>query len=610
MSIYHKLCSFINKHALRGTKATWGLFILYALVIFITVMAAHWFFFHSVYISSLWKNTSVFLGFWLPKICISLFFAFFVLISKRKWWTVILLCIIDVWIIANLLYYRTNGYPLTLPSIMMASNLQGFESSIAFYWNWQCSFFLILTCLYAITLPFFQHKVCHKRGIIVTMLLIVITYVTGTEVNRQIYKSNTKESVQKMTIYTYIPFYVPQEIRDNLNNNLFVVDEIFLQNHSFIAYFPYIITSYFTERLSDSYIPTNELLSKVVNESNTHGITPVYSIVFILVESFENFALEVKDSAGNYYLPNLHTLTKASKTLHVDKLTSQARHGGSADGQMICNTGLLPIRNGTAAHLYNKNIYPNYAHFYDIATLSNPCTYKTWFQDILTYAYGYKEHLFEDKEMRDAQTFQVMKSELESYEYSLFCYFALTVDSHAPFNRVPHNPTLQFDTNMPLELQQYLTCLHYMDSCFGDWYNEWSKTEQAKNTILIITSDHTIFKSDLLQELMLTYAQQVDLSIASGKTYCPLIIQAPQIEENMQITDICYQMDVYPTIMHLIGCEDYYWKGFGVNLLDSTARNNRSITEEEAYQLSDKLIRVDYFRQIVDSLEIANTKQL
>ena len=31
--------------------------------------------------------------------------------------------------------------------------------------------------------------------------------------------------------------------------------------------------------------------------------------------------------------------------------------------------------------------------------------------------------------------------------------------------------------------------------------------------------------------------------------------------------------------MHLIGCEEYYLKGFGVNVLDSMARHNRPITK-------------------------------
>ena len=88
--------------------------------------------------------------------------------------------------------------------------------------------------------------------------------------------------------------------------------------------------------------------------------------------------------------------------------------------------------------------------------------------------------------------------------------------------------------------------------------------------------------------------------ISSKENYCPLIIYSPQIEGNVQIDELCYQMDIFPTILHLIGCEDYYWKGFGVNLLDSVARRNRPITEKEAYELSDKLIRSNYFSSYVD----------
>lgn len=86
---------------------------------------------------------------------------------------------------------------------------------------------------------------------------------------------------------------------------------------------------------------------------------------------------------------------------------------------------------------------------------------------------------------------------------------------------------------------------------------------------------------------------------ADRDTFTPLIIYSPEIEGNIQVTDICYQMDIFPTILHLIGAEDYYWHGFGVNLLDSAARNNRPCTEQEAYRLSDLTIRSDYFRTYI-----------
>ena len=77
----------------------------------------------------------------------------------------------------------------------------------------------------------------------------------------------------------------------------------------------------------------------------------------------------------------------------------------------------------------------------------------------------------------------------------------------------------------------------------------------------------------------------------------PLIIYSPAITQNTRYTKDAYQMDIYPTYQSLLGVENYRWKGFGINLLSDTAEIElkRPITEDEAFILSDKLIRNNYF---------------
>ena len=57
-------------------------------------------------------------------------------------------------------------------------------------------------------------------------------------------------------------------------------------------------------------------------------------------------------------------LLKTTNTLFAPNITSQVKHGVSGDGQMIVNTGLLPISQGSAAAKYGNNVFPNIAHFY------------------------------------------------------------------------------------------------------------------------------------------------------------------------------------------------------------------------------------------------------
>jgi hypothetical protein len=63
----------------------------------------------------------------------------------------------------------------------------------------------------------------------------------------------------------------------------------------------------------------------------------------------------------------------------------------------------------------------------------------------------------------------------------------------------------------------------------------------------------------------------------------------------MDITDHAYQMDIYPTLMDVMGCQDYYWQGVGSSLLDEADYTNRTMTESEAYRISDIIIRSNYF---------------
>lgn len=119
-----------------------------------------------------------------------------------------------------------------------------------------------------------------------------------------------------------------------------------------------------------------------------------------------------------------------------------------------------------------------------------------------------------------------------------------------------------------------------------------------RNTSIVITGDHKIFADDIhamYKDYCIDYNERYKIE----KSGCPLIIYSPNINEKVSnSTQTYYQMDIYPTVLALMGFSDcYYWKGFGVNLLYSMACHNRPVTEEDACMLSDKLIRANFFKK-------------
>ena len=99
----------INSFLSKGNHAQWCVFFLFAFIIFIKCILYHWECFHSILISSLWHAPAEFFSFWCPKIAVALFFASFVFLFKRSWWTIVFSLVFDTWILANLIYYRSNA---------------------------------------------------------------------------------------------------------------------------------------------------------------------------------------------------------------------------------------------------------------------------------------------------------------------------------------------------------------------------------------------------------------------------------------------------------------------------------------------------------------------
>ena len=79
---------------------------------------------------------------WFPKIAISLLLAVPVLFIRRNEWTVVVVALLAIWIVANILYFRANKILLTYSAIAMAGNLGGVGGSVWMFVNWKSVIFL------------------------------------------------------------------------------------------------------------------------------------------------------------------------------------------------------------------------------------------------------------------------------------------------------------------------------------------------------------------------------------------------------------------------------------------------------------------------------------
>ena len=572
--MFQKIKSILSK----GNRAQWFLFALFALTIFLQCCLFHWLAFHSILISSLWKNPMAFWAFYLPKISISLFIASFVFLFKRKSWTIVVSILINIWIIAELIYFRANRIFLDAQSFALISNMDGFWSSVPMYMYASDLILLLPNLLLILCIITFASEKRSTLSAIVIIGLALVANIGGCLATRYVYDFLYKLPHDKNY---FNPF------SDKAVGDLFGFTSLgYAKNTSVIHAFIYDIKKLIQLPFeSTAYTMTDEEAQQLEPFINTYvpNIQPDRNLILIIVESLETWAIRPE------IMPNLWKFMEEHNVLWAQHVESQTKGGTSSDGQLIFNTGLLPIQHGAVCKRYPHNVYPSLSDVYDHAALVQPGDLSVWNQKYMSDSYQIDTNYLSPQSL-DHVTFSILDSIYNLHPYCM----AITMATHSPFLACSKMTKLDLPYDMPENMANYLRCMHYSDSCWGDFLNKVDNDSILQNATICFMGDHIIFDPNM-RNTFAVYCTDNQLDYDVNSAHTTIITYSPNIDKKYIVSETSYQMDAYPTILHLIGCENYYWKGFGVNLLDSVARNNRLITEQEAYMLSDKIIRANWF---------------
>jgi len=302
-------------------------------------------------------------------------------------------------------------------------------------------------------------------------------------------------------------------------------------------------------------------------------------LILIVFESLEDWVIKPE------FTPNIYRLLNTNQSFHAHKIAKQTMYGGSADGQFILNTGLLPISNDAVCYRYPFNRFPSYPKKHSATLLPHPID--VWNQTCMSPAYGYDTTIVHTEEMNFS-----IAAKLLSEQYDMMQIITLT--SHEPFGG---KSNISLPKEMPELMAAYIRSVNCTDRYIGIMIDSLAEKGLLENTTIVISGDHTIFHKER-RDKFIHYCRSSGKNYGVENAFCPLVIYSRHITKKVEIYDESYQMDVYPTVLNLLGYNNYYWKGFGVNLLDSVSRQNRQISEQDAYILSDKMIRSNFFSNI------------
>ena len=353
-------------------------------------------------------------------------------------------------------------------------------------------------------------------------------------------------------------------------------------------------------------------------------------VIIILAESLESWVLE-RTVEGQELTPRLNALLRDSLTIYAPHILSQAKGGRSIDAQLMINSGLLPIASGAYSLKYPHTTYPSLAEALRAEygadavrayalTGDKPMV---WNQAIIDPALGYDSLIAKASFVNDEPVGpryrpqigdvalmrqiadKIVRGEVwDAHRHMLLQ--CVTYSGHFPFALPDRLREVRFSDRFPERMRNYMATARYTDRAIGLFVDRLRAAGVYDSTLIVITGDH-----EGLGEMRRAWCESAGgRSVVSDRPMVPLIIlNAPR---GLRVEAVGGQIDIYPTLLRLLGLRRYAWRGMGRSLTDpnrppvaidphgriygladsvSTTALQRM---KEAWPVSDAMIRYDY----------------
>lgn len=548
---------------------------------------------------------------WLLKLVLSCVLAMPLLLIRRKWYVVAICLCVDAWLAANLMYFRTYYTVIPLSSYLIAGNLADFKSSVVDAMRWSDLLFPLTTA----------------------GLLFVLW---DTDV-KKILSADFTRLWHRMLLWTGAPALAAL-ILIWCNGGYKAAYEKTMYDYSMVISSVYTIpgTWLYSIIVGEPEL-TPEVKAKIENwmagkpdaGALPYQIRPRQNCIIILCESLESWVLE-KTVDGIELTPRLNKLLSGDSVLYAPNVLTQVRDARSIDAQLLIHAGVMPVSYGAYSYRFPHHEYMTLdkawkEKYPDGKSISFTVDKGTvWNAAIVAQDFGYDRLLEKRDWVLDEKTgprgrlgdesflrqaYQKIKNpELwpESGHTLLQC---VTYSGHTPFVLPEELQHIRYDGDSPYPdaLKRYMVTANYTDRAIGAFIDSLRTSPKFRNTMIVITGDHEGIGINR-QEYLKTPGVADFLSPGQ---FTPFIVLNSPVA--MRYGGVMGQIDLYPTLLDLLGLEQYAWRGQGTSILRpnkkpyavtprrqvvgcDTVPADELSHAHKAYDIGDLIISTNYFK--------------
>lgn len=329
------------------------------------------------------------------------------------------------------------------------------------------------------------------------------------------------------------------------------------------------------------------------------GVAKGKNVILISLESTQSFVIN-QTVNGQEITPFLNDFIKDS--YYFENFYHQTGQGKTSDSEFIVDNSLYPLGRGAVFFTHSRNEFratPEILSENGYFTASLHANNKSfWNRDIMYKSLGY-ERFYEINDyevteensvgwgLKDEYFFEQSIQHLKEMPEPYYAKF-ITLTNHFPFELDEEDKLVEPYTSNSKTLNNYFPTVRYQDEALKQFIQGLKDEGIYEDSIIILYGDHYGISENHNKAMGEYLGEEVTPFVSTQLQRVPLIIHIPG-QKGKTISTVAGQIDLKPTILHLLGVDTKRDINFGSDLFSkdkmefTVLRDGSFITKDYVY---------------------------
>ncbi|MER1988345.1 LTA synthase family protein [Solibacillus isronensis] len=327
------------------------------------------------------------------------------------------------------------------------------------------------------------------------------------------------------------------------------------------------------------------------------------NVIAVSLESLQSFVIN-EEMNGEVVTPFLNSLTNDKDTYYFSDFYHQTGLGKTSDSEFIFENSLYGLGRGAVFFTHGENTYNSFAerlgengYFTNVMHANNKSfwnrdmIYKSFkldqFYDLESY--NVTEETSVNWGLKDIPFFEQSAALMKEMPQPFYSRL-ITLTNHYPFYLDPEDMMIpEYDSNSGT-LNRYFQTVRYLDESVKEFFDDLKEQGLYENSIIVMYGDHYGI-SENHNKAMAKYLNKEEITPYDSALLqaVPLYIHIPGSNDGQVMDNVAGQLDIRPTLLHLLGIETSKDMQLGADLFSEEHedfvifRDGRFVTDQYVY---------------------------